>query len=80
MTRKALARRIAGGVQDVVDQLAASPFVITQSEDLFELIDKDEQLMVLGLAVQSKLCGKVKAALFVLWTDDKRRQCRHVQR
>ena len=36
--------------------------------------------MVLGLVVQSKLCGKVKAALFVLWTDDKCRQRSHVQR
>ena len=62
------------------DQLAASPLVITQSEDLFELIDKNEQPMVFGLVMQSKLCGKVKATLFVLWTDDKRRQRSHVQR
>jgi hypothetical protein len=43
------------------------PFlVITQSEDLFELVDKNEQPMVLGLFMQSEVCGKVKAALFVL--------------
>jgi hypothetical protein len=39
--------------------LRSRPLVITQSEDLFELIDKDEQPMVLGLIVQSKLCSKV---------------------
>jgi hypothetical protein len=44
------------------------------------LIDKDKQPMVIGQVVQSKLCGKVKAALFVLRTEDKRRQRSHVQR
>jgi hypothetical protein len=43
------------------------------------LIDKDEQPLVLGLVVQSKLCDKVKAALFVLWKDNKCRQRSHVQ-
>src|SRR5271165_3139856 len=38
------------------------------------IVGQDEQPMVLGLVVQSKLCGNVKAPLFILRTDDKRRQ------
>jgi hypothetical protein len=42
-------------------------------------VSKNEQPMGLGLVMQSKLCGKVETALFVLWMDDKRRQRSHVQ-
>jgi hypothetical protein len=44
------------------------------------LIDQDEQPMGLELVVQSKLCGKVKAALFVLRTCDERGKRSYVRR
>jgi|HubBroStandDraft_2_1064218.scaffolds.fasta_scaffold1603381_1 hypothetical protein len=69
-----------GGVKNVVDQLAPDCLVIAQSEDLFELIDQDEQPMVFGAIIQRKSCGKVKTALLVLRTLDKPRERSQAQR
>jgi hypothetical protein len=67
-------------VQHIVDQLAPSCLFIAQSENLFELIDQDEESMRFWRIMEGKTRREMKASLLVLRPTDKRRKCNKVGR